>query len=273
MLTALQQILANLGFRVDLATVLVLFGLIFARVSIALGMTPFLGGRSVSSKVKVGLAAVVSAILLSNLAPENVGPMSTLLVMCLLVKELVIGATLGFFSQIVFHSVQMAGAVVDYGRGMSQATFFAPQLETNVSLLGQVQLQAALVLFLFLNGHLLFIRALAKSFNDVPLLAFPALSDGTLGAMEQVARYTGQSLTIAVQLSAPALLTLFLVDVSFGILGRAASGLQAHRESQPVKSLLGLGITLLALGFIFNRMPGYFADLLEQVNQFMGHLR
>jgi flagellar biosynthetic protein FliR len=273
MLPALQHLLANLGFHTDLATVLVLFGLVFARVSIAIAMTPFLGGKSVPSQIKVGLAAVISALLLSNLAPENVASMTTLLVMCLLIKELVIGATIGFLSQIVFQSVQMAGAVVDYGRGMSQATFFAPQLETNVSLLGQVQLQAALVLFLVLNGHLLFLRALARSFQTIPLLAFPAFTQGTWGSVEQIAHYTGQSLTVAVQLSAPVLLTLFLVDVSFGILGRAASGLQAHRESQPVKSLVGLGITLLGLAYVFNRMPEYFAGMVQQIEQFMKLLR
>ena len=78
--------------------------------------------------------------------------------------------------------MQMAGAMVDYGRGMSQATFFAPQLETNVSLLGQLQFQAALVLFLFLNGHLLFLRALASSFQIIPLWISRSLQQGRLWA-------------------------------------------------------------------------------------------
>jgi type III secretory pathway component EscT len=57
------------------------------------------------------------------------------------------------------------------------------------------------------------------------------------------------------------------------MLGRVAQGLQAHHESQPVKSLVGLGVTLLALGYVFNRMPEYFAGLMAQIGQFMQHLR
>ena len=273
MLAALQHILANLGIRTDMASVTVLFGLIFARISIAIGLTPFFGGRSVPARVKVGLAVMISALLYASVAPPDPGTMTTFLVACLLVKELVIGATLGFLSQIVFNSIQMAGAMVDYSRGMSQATFFAPQLESNVSLLGQMQFQAALVLFLLFNGHLLFLRALAASFQNMPLLTFPGFSGGTLASAEQMARYTGQSLVIAMQLSAPALLALFLVDVSFGMLGRVASGLQVHSESQPVKAMVGLGVVLLALAYIFNRLPGYFADLYQQMNQFVQHLR
>lgn len=274
MLAALQHILANLGIHTDIATFLVLFGLILARLTAAIVLTPFLGGRTVTGRIKIGLAVLISMLLFTSVAPKaSVGEMNTLRVMCLLVKEAVIGATLGFLSQIVFFSVQMAGAMVDYGRGMSQATFFAPQLESNVSLLGQMQFQAALVLFLVLNGHLLFLRALADSYRSVPLLEFPSFSGGTFAGAEQMAHYTANSLMIAVQLSAPALLALFLVDISFGILGKAASGFHIHSESQPVKALLGLGVVLLALAYIMGRMPGYFAGMLQEVDQFVRHLQ
>ena len=272
MFKAAEQILASLGIHTDVGTFVVLFGLIFARMSGAIGLTPFFGGRSIPGRVKVGMAVIVSALLYGNVSPENPGSMTTILVACLLVKELVIGVTIGFMSQIVFNSIQMAGAMVDYGRGMSQATFLAPQLETNVSLLGQLQFQGALVLFLLLNGHLVFLRGLAASFRNVPLLSFPSFLSGTTPAAEQMAQYTAQSLVIALQLSAPALLALFLVDVSFGVLGRVASGLQVHTESQPVKAMVGLAIVLLALSYIFNRMPGYFVDLMEQVRVFLNNI-
>jgi flagellar biosynthesis protein FliR len=274
MLDALQHILANLGIHTDIATTLVLFGLVLARLITAISLTPFLGGRAVTGKIKVGLAVLITALLFPTVVPQqSVGQMNTLLMMCLLVKEAMIGAILGFLSQVVFFSVQMAGAMIDYGRGMSQATFFAPQLETNVSLLGQLQFQAALVLFLVFNGHLLFLRGLAASFRNVPVLEFPRFSSGTLAGVEQMARYTGQSLLIAIQLSAPALLALFLVDISFGMLGKVASGFHVHSESQPVKALLGLGIVLLALAYILGFLPGYFAGMVREIEQFVEHIK
>ncbi len=274
MLAALQHILATLGIHTEVPTFVVLFGLVLTRLATAITLTPFLGGKTVTGRVKIGLAAVVSMLLFTSVAPQgNLGELNTLRVMGLLVKEATIGATLGFLSQIVFQSIQMAGAMIDYGRGMSQATFLAPQLETNVSLLGQLQLQAALVLFLVLDGHLLFLRALASSFRNVPLLEFPKFTGGTMAGMEQMGHYTSESLRIAMQLSAPALLALFLVDVSFGMISKVASGIHVHTESQPVKALLGLGVVLLALAYILNRMPGYFADMLQTVEQFTRNLK
>ncbi|HEX3821585.1 MAG TPA: flagellar biosynthetic protein FliR [Candidatus Sulfotelmatobacter sp.] len=266
MLAALQRILADLGIHEDVTVLSIVFGLIFTRLVTAIALAPFLGGRAVSSRIKVGLAAIISAILYSPLAPKvSPGDLDVVRVLGLLVKEAVIGSTIGILSQIIFHSIQMAGATMDYGRGMSQATFFAPQLETNVSLIGQLQLQASIVMFLVLNGHLLFLRALAASFQTIPVLQFPQFRGGAMLVMEQLARYTGESLLIAVQLSAPVLLALFLVDISFGMLGKVAQGLNVHNESQPVKAMFGLAVFLLSLSYTISRMPGYFSEMVQQI--------
>jgi flagellar biosynthetic protein FliR len=274
MLTALQRILSELGIHTDVPTFIMLFGLALTRLASAIALTPFLGGRAASGRIKMGLAVVITILLFRTVAPSSVSvDISVLRFMCLLIKEAVIGATLGFLTQIVFSAVQMAGAMVDYGRGMSQATFFAPQLESNVSLLGQLQLQAALVLFLLFNGHLRYLQALADSYANVPLMEFPKFSGGTLNGMEMMGHYTAQSLSIAVQLSAPALLALFLVDISFGMIGKVASGLNVHNESQPVKAMVGLGVVLLAMAYILDRLPTHFANMLYQVDHFMAHVQ
>ncbi|HMK21181.1 MAG TPA: flagellar biosynthetic protein FliR [Terriglobales bacterium] len=274
MLETLQRILANAGIHVELNTFLVLFGLMVARVGTAISLAPFLGGKSVSGRIKIGLAMVVSMILFPNVAPQtNLGDLNVVRILGLMVKEGVIGATLGFLSQLVFQSIQMAGASIDYARGMSQATFVAPQLESNVSLIGQLQLQASIALFLVLNGHLLFLRALAASFRYVPVLEYPTFGGGTLQGMEQLGRYTAQSLQVALQLAAPALLTVFLVDISFGMLGKVASGLRVHGESQPVKALVGLGIVFLGIGHIMGRVPEYFSGMLLTLEQFMRNIQ
>src|SRR4051794_36966971 len=124
MLSALQQILASLGIHTDTGTSVVLFGLVFARLSAAIALTPFMGGKSVNGTVKVGLTVMISTLLFSSVTPQsNPGDLTTLRVMALLIKEAIIGATIGFLSQIVFEGIQMAGATIDYARGMSQATF------------------------------------------------------------------------------------------------------------------------------------------------------
>ena len=193
------------------------------------------------------------------------GQVTTLLFVGLLLKEALIGVAIALTAQLVFYAVQMAGTIIDTQRGMNQATFFAPQLAGNVSVLGQLKFQAALALFLAIDGHLMFLRALYGSFRDVPLLAFPRFQAGILPMVEHITRLSANVLLIGLQLSAPVLLALFLVDVAFASLGKVVPQVHVHFESQTVKSLVGLGLVFLVLGLFLERLQGYFLLMLREV--------
>lgn len=266
LLDTLQRILDNLGFQISVTTFLTLFGLAFARLLSAISLSPFLGGGSVPARAKVGLSIVIVAILFPGIgqSPEA-REVTTLLFLGLLVKEVMIGATLGLVTQLFFYAIQIAGTLVDTQRGMNQATFFSPQLPGNASVLGLLKFQAALALFLAIDGHLAFIRALAGSFKDVPLLTFPQLSIGLQGMMEQMIRLTSTILVTAVQLGAPALLALFLVDVAFATLGKVVPQIQVHFESQTVKSLVGLALVFFSIGLVMEQVQRHLLRMIGEV--------
>jgi flagellar biosynthetic protein FliR len=68
----------------------------------------------------------------------------------------------------------------------------------------------------------------------------------------------------AVQLSAPALLALFLVDVAFGTLGKVVPQIQVHFESQTVKSLVGLALVFLAIGLIMEQVQRHLLRMIRE---------
>jgi len=265
-LDALQQILTHLGFQITVQEFLVLFGLGFARLLPIFVLAPFLGGGAVPGQAKVGLAFIMVSVMYSGLAANAAtGSVTTMLFVGLLLKEALIGVSIALAAQLVFYAVQAAGTIIDTQRGMNQATFFSPQLPGNASLLGQLKFQAALVLFLAMDGHLLFVRALYRSFTEVPLLAFPRLEAGLLPLIEQVTRMSANVLLVAMQLSAPVLLALFLVDVAFASLGKVVPQVHVHFESQTVKSLVGLGMVFLVVGLFMERLQGYLLLMLREV--------
>jgi flagellar biosynthetic protein FliR len=266
LLDALQQVLNHLGFQITVQEFLVLFGLAFARLLPVFVLVPFFGGRSAPAQAKVGLTFIVVAVMYSGLTANTaVGQVTTLLFVGLLLKEALIGVAIALAAQLVFYAVQTAGTIIDTQRGMNQATFFAPQLAGNVSVLGQLKFQAALVLFLAMDGHLLFLRGLYGSFRDVPLLAFPRFQAGIVPMVDQITRLSANVLLVAMQLSAPVLLALFLVDVAFASLGKVIPQVQVHFESQTVKSLVGLSLVFLVLGLFVERLQGYFLLMLREV--------
>jgi flagellar biosynthetic protein FliR len=271
LLATAQRILATAGVRVDLPTFLALFGLAFARVVTAIYFAPFFGGQSVPSRVRVGLAVVLAAILSPNLARQGGADLSGVLFVALLAKEVLAGAMLGMVCQFVFYGIQMAGVLVDTQRGMNQLTYFAPQLAGPASVLGQLKLQTAIVVFLVSGGHLLYIRALDSSFRELGVLQFPHIGAGSTALVETAARLSANALLIGLQMAAPVLVSLLLVDVAFGLIGRMASQIQVHQESQPVKAMAGLGVLLLASGFWMSRLESTLGAMIGSVNQ-MVHL-
>lgn len=268
-----QRILGGAGVRVDLETYLLLFGLVMARLLPAILLAPFFGGQTVPPRVRVGLAAMVAALLLPHIGEKPEVAFTPVLLVALLLKEVMAGFLLGVVCQFTFYGIQAAGVLIDTQRGMNQLNYVAPQLPGPASLLGQLKIQAAIVLFVAANGHLLYLRALADSFVALPLLRFPKIEPGTPALFEAAARLSGNSLVIALQLAAPLLIVLLLIDVSFGMLNRMANQINVHGESQPVKSLVGLGAVLLMLGFLVARVQVHLGGMMATVEEMTRALR
>lgn len=273
LLATAQRILAVAGVRVDLETWILLFGLVLARLLPALLLAPFFGGQAVPGRVRVGLAALFAALLLPYVTPAATPAFTSSFYVALLAKEIMAGFLLGVVCQFVFYGIQAAGVLIDTQRGMNQLNYVAPQLPGPSSLLGQLKLQTAIALFVAANGHLLYLNALASSFASLPLTSFPRIEPGATALLEAAARLSANSLVIALQLAAPLLIVLLLVDVSFGMLNRIANQINVHQESQPVKALAGLGVFLLMLGFLVTRMQSHLGGIASSLEQTVRALR
>lgn len=245
-------------------TFIVLVGLSFARLASFFSVVPFFGGAAVPARVKVATAMSLVVILYPSISAGvadgqalGFGPLGFV---ALLAKEVLIGFVLGFIASLVFEAVQVAGRIVDSQRGSTMAELYAPQIQTRVSELGQFQLQLAIVLFIAVGAHRVFIRSLLESFEFIPILGFPALAHGWSPAAEMIVKLTAAVLSIGLQLAAPALIALLLTDLFFGIINRVAPQVNVFFLSMPVKMLLGIVVILVALPTLAERMVYYFGE-------------
>lgn len=245
-------------------TFLVLVGLSFARLVSFFSIVPFFGGAAVPARVKVATAMSLVIILYPSIAataPQTqalgFGPLGFI---ALLAKETLVGFTLGFIASLVFEAVSVAGRIVDFQRGSTMAELYAPQLQTRVSELGQFQLQLAIILFIGVGAHRLFIKSLLQSYEFIPALTFPHFAPGWSPAAEAIVKLTAAVLSIGLQLAAPALIALLLTDLFFGIINRVAPQVNVFFLSMPVKMLVGIIALLIALPVLASRMTHYFNE-------------
>jgi flagellar biosynthesis protein FliR len=273
-LPTLQGLLASAGIHIDVQSFLLLFFLIFTRIISALSLAPFMGGQALPTQVKVGLAAVIALLLYPGLA-KVAGPLpgSPLVYFALLGKEFVVGMMIGFISQMIFFGVQIAGIIIDTQRGLNQITYLAPQLPGNVSALGNLQIQASIILFLLLGGHLLFLRSLANSFQVLPPVQMPHMSAGWVPIANEFTRISASAILIGAELCAPVVVTIFLVEVAFGSVQKVASSIHISNDVNTAKSWIGLAVFFLSTAFFFDRLQQFLASAIPVIDHFVKDLK
>jgi len=106
-----------------------------------------------------------------------------------------------------------------------------------------------------INAHHALIRALAGSYEAMPLGAgsLNASMAGTIAAM------LGAIFRVGLQLAAPVVLVLCLVEVLLGIITRAAPALNLMVVGAPIRLLVGLAALVAGIQVV----PGLTADLVH----------
>lgn len=209
-------------------------GVLLVRPAALVAMAPPFGGAYTPTWVKVGL----SVILALCLAPTVTVPGITNVVMLIVVvgRELLIGTALAMAVQVLLAGVELAGQLAGFQLGFSYAAAVDPQTGARNNIIASLYTNLALLSFLAIGGHHQLLRAMAHSYASLPVGLGGV--DATLGAL--VARALGAIFLLGVQLAAPIVIVLLIVELGLGLLTRAAPALNMLIIGFPVRLLAGL---------------------------------
>jgi len=231
-----------------------MFFLVFLRIGAILMTIPVFESRSIPNMFKLALALATSLILfpMLNLNPL---PVSTSIFGLAIgaAGEILLGFVIGFSVKIIFAGIQMAGQLGGYQMGLALANVMDPADSQQIPLLAQFNNLVALLIFLSLNAHYWFIRALTQSYRLVP--PFNVHFDGAL--TEHLIQLAGNMFVVAIQVGAPIIAALLVTSVAFGLVARTVPQMNVFIVAMPLK----IGIGLLFLGF---SLP-YFAAFLKKI--------
>ena len=216
--------------------------LILLRVSAVLIAAPIFGHRSYLSRGKVGLAFMVSLIVFPIVADRGFEvPEGIFAYVFMMMSEVIMGLILGFIVLLVFVGIQFAGQLAGLQMGFGIVNVIDPQSSNQISILGQFLNILAILILLSLNGHHVILNGLLHSFDVVPLggVTLPE------AVMEKLMSLCAEVFVVAVKISAPILVALFLVSVAMGILARTVPQMNVFIVGFPVQ--IGVGMTALSL--------------------------
>ncbi|MGE5552326.1 MAG: flagellar biosynthetic protein FliR [Betaproteobacteria bacterium] len=218
--------------------------LVLVRVTGFLGATPFFGSRAIPNRLKVALGLAIAFFLLPlvKFSPAATfdAPGSYALAIG---SELLMGFSLGYAVTLSFSALQLAGQLIDVPIGFSLVNVLDPLLAQQVPVMGQFQYILFTVMFLAIDGHHHLLRALAKTFELVPLGGFRYFP----GLAELMVKGFGAAFLLGFKISLPVVAALFLTDVALGLVARAVPQMNVFVIGFPAKILVGLVFVMLIL--------------------------
>jgi len=243
--------------------------LIMIRFAMITAVIPFLVGKPVPGMIRLGFSLVMVIFLYPYLAPadHSLMPSAPMLVLLLYMKEAFYGVAIGITGGIVFHAFEGAGGIVDNQRGAAQARLLIPQLGEQSSLFGNLNFLLGIVIFLSIDGHLYFLKAVVESYDKLPLLELPHARIDLLAMVDEFIKNTGMVLVLSLQLTAPVLISIFVADVVLGIMSKSAPAINVYELGFAVRGILGVVIYYLALPIVATQMGKVSLTMIGQVER------
>ncbi len=238
----------------------------FVRIGAFVMVMPVIGNSFVppTARLLVGVAltVVMAPVLPTYTAPE----IFSLAGLIILFQEVAIGVAMGFGVQLVFDAFALGGQVIAMSMGLGFAVFLDRTRGVNIPVLGQLFLMLGMLTFLSMNGHLDLIKLVAESFYMLPI-ATGGLSGS---AIETMLAWSSQVFVVALKIALPAITALVVVNLSFGVMSRAAPTLNLFAVGFPVAMLLGFVVIFLNMAGLQENVALSFAAALEKLPALIG---
>jgi len=236
------------------------FLLILARMSSFLIAWPVLGGNNVPGIIKVLLSFLLSLTLFPVLKGHSqIEIASWQMLIFYVLKESVVGLAIAYISYFFFFAVQIGSEMISMSLGISAAQLFNPTMGSQASPIDNLYYGAAVLFFLVINGHHMFLTGLVQSYDIVPLATW-SMKFTNVNEIVLVAK---DILVLGLQLAAPVLVSILLINISLAIVGRAVPQINVLVTSMPVNILIGLGVLIISLPFMLSQFGDGFEVLLE----------
>ena len=246
------------------------FFLALVRISALVSVVPILGSQTIPTRVKIFVSLFLTILILPMLkSQQEIESITLTMLLPLTLREVILGLFLGFNAKFLFESFQFAGRLISTQMGLGMAELVDPASGSQSTPIGTLFSLIAMVLFLILNGHHLIVSAVYKSFELAPVASLSFIAPAAKLKMMDL---FNDLFIIGLKLAAPSMATLFLIEVSTGIMARIVPQMNIFFVALPLK--LGVGmlivIAFLPIFYLFfnSQLSIWQKDMVELIRYF-----
>ena len=213
----------------------------FLRTLAVFTSAPIFSSRAFPMRAKIALAFLVALATQASLPVAPVIAFNDPGALGAVAQQVVIGLSIGFAIRLVFAAAELAGEVVGFQMGLNFAAFFDPAMNGQSSAVARFFTYISYLLFVVLNGHLMVLMAVDKSFQHFPV------EQNFLEAMAKLRLFDlGSALfASALWMALPMVAMLLFVNMALGIISRVAPQMNIFAVGFPITLVVGMvGIAL-----------------------------
>lgn len=228
----------------------------FLRVIGFLIIAPLFSSKNVISMMKAGLALLISIVVVPTLStPSFLSIDSSLLSFFIYgLAEFAIGLSIGYIASLLFASINLAGQMIDMQMGFGIVNVVDPQSGAQMPVMGTFKYFLTMFFYLSMNGHILLLDALMKSYQIIPLGNFTV----ELGTINFLLYATSNLFVIALKIALPYVGALFATDFILGIIARTVPQMNVFMIGMPLKIGVGFILSLVIIPLYVYMLSSFF---------------
>lgn len=216
----------------------------FSRIAAMMMVMVAVGSNTTPTRVRLFFALSVTMLALPVLppAPTNI-ELFSFASFIVVIQQVLIGLAIGTISIFVVQTFVVAGQIIAMQTSLGFASMADPMSGQASPVVGQFYLLFVILLFFGVDGHLLMIEMIIKSFDTLPI------SQQGLLALDykNLAGWFSTMFHAALAFSVASMVAMLLVNLSFGIMTKAAPQLNIFSLGFSISMIFGLFVLWITL--------------------------
>jgi len=216
----------------------------FSRIAAMLMVMVAIGSKTTPTRIRLFYALTITLAVLPVIpaAPSDIALFS-LGSAVIVLQQILIGIAIGTVSIFVVQTFVVAGQIIAMQTSLGFASMADPMNGQSSPVVGQFYVLLVTLLFFTVDGHLLMIEMIVRSFDTLPVSM-----NGLLAAdYQKLAAWFALMFRAALAFSIASMVAMLLVNLSFGIMTKAAPQLNIFSLGFSISMVFGLFVLWVTL--------------------------
>ncbi|MGI2259477.1 flagellar biosynthetic protein FliR [Shewanella sp. GXUN23E] len=215
----------------------------FVRVSSMLMVMVIFGAATTPARIRLLVGVAITLAIAPVLPPMPGIELFSLPAVFVIAQQILIGTAMGLVTILLVQTFVLTGQIIGMQTSLGFSSMVDPSSGQQVPAVGNLFLLLTTMIFLAVDGHLLLIRMMVASFDTLPV----SMSGISVENYRSLALWGSTMFASALTMAMSSIVALLMINLSFGVMTRAAPQLNIFSIGFPVTMISGLVILWLTL--------------------------